>query len=69
MYDFKDGSFCTQHHLFREHCIQILAYFDDIEVTNPIGAHIPESISLVFSSGLCSIYLLLSDLACHVLML
>ena len=38
MYDFVDGKFCRTSPIFQARSIQILAYFDDIELVNPIGA-------------------------------
>ncbi len=39
MKDFSDGSYCKQHELFRLTSLRILAYYDDIEIVNPIGVH------------------------------
>lgn len=37
MGDFKDGTYCKNHDIFKEQSIQILGYYDDIELVNPIG--------------------------------
>jgi len=40
LFDFMDGSFCKQHAIFKNSCsIQILGYYDDAEIVNPIGVH------------------------------
>lgn len=38
--DFCDGEFIKQHELFRTHpqALQIIMYYDDIEVGNPLGS-------------------------------
>lgn len=40
--DFCDGSFVKAHPLFSvcENALQIIAYFDELEVTNPIGSYV-----------------------------
>lgn len=39
--DFCDGSVIGKHGLFSCHvnALQILLYYDDVEVVNPIGSH------------------------------
>ena len=41
MGDFCDGDACKSHPLFSrdEQALQILLYYDDLEVTNPLGSH------------------------------
>ena len=39
MTDFKDGQYCQSDPVLRTCDLQILGYYDDIEVVNPIGAH------------------------------
>ena len=43
--DCCDGSFCENHPLFSDEDIasQIVAYFDELEVTNPIGSYVNTS--------------------------
>lgn len=38
--DFCDGSLCRSHPLFSidSSAIQLLVYYDDVEVTNPLGS-------------------------------
>jgi len=40
MMDFCDGEFFKQHPVFRKHptALQIIIYYDDIEVANPLGS-------------------------------
>lgn len=40
--DYCDGSFCKNHPLFSDEdtALQIVAYFDELEVTNPIGSYV-----------------------------
>ena len=40
--DYCDGSFCKNHPLFSDDstALQIIAYFDELEVTNPIGLYV-----------------------------
>lgn len=40
--DYCDGSFCKNHPLFSDDdtALQIVAYFDELEVTNPIGSYV-----------------------------
>ena len=39
--DYCDGSFCKNHPLVNDdHTLQIIAYFDELEVTNPIGSYV-----------------------------
>ena len=39
--DFCDGSYYRSHQLFSTHAnaLQIMLYYDDIEVCNPLGSH------------------------------
>ncbi len=39
--DVCDGSMCKSHPLFKEDplAIQLIAYYDDVEVCNPLGSH------------------------------
>ena len=39
--DFRDGNILKNHPLFSEHdsSLQILLYYDEFEVVNPIGSH------------------------------
>ena len=39
--DFCDGSYFKSHHLFGSHknALQIMFYYDDIEMCNPLGSH------------------------------
>ena len=39
--DFCDGSLFKAHPLFNEEpqALQIIAYYDDVEVCNPLGSH------------------------------
>ena len=41
MGDFCDGDACKSHPLFSkdQQALQILLYYDDLEVTNPLGSH------------------------------
>ena len=40
MKDFRDGSFHREHPVFSSHpqALQVIIYYDDIEVANPLGA-------------------------------
>ena len=40
--DYCDRSFCKNHPLFSDDdtALQIVAYFDELEVTNPIGSYV-----------------------------
>ena len=40
MRDFCDGEFFKQHPIFSHHknALQIILYYDDIEVANPLGS-------------------------------
>ena len=48
MTDFKDGKFCQSDSVLRTSALQILGYYDDIEVVNPIGAHTKKNKLSVF---------------------
>ena len=39
--DFCDGKLYKEHELFRHHpqALQIIAYFDEVEVCNPLAGH------------------------------
>ncbi len=39
--DYCDGSFFKSHPLFSvcPHALQIIAYFDELEICNPLGSH------------------------------
>ena len=39
--DFCDGSFFKSHPLYSTHptALQLIAYFDEVEVCNPLGSH------------------------------
>ena len=39
--DYCDGELFRTHNLFSIHCnaLQIIAYFDEVEVCNPLGSH------------------------------
>lgn len=39
--DFCDGQFFKHHPLFSEnpHALQIIVYYDDVEVANPLGSY------------------------------
>ena len=39
--DFCDGQLCKNHPLFAEHpeALQIMLYYDDLEVRNPLGSN------------------------------
>ena len=41
MYDYCDGQFYKQHPLYmmEPDALQLIAYYDDIETSNPIGSH------------------------------
>ena len=38
--DYCDASLSKSHELFRDHCgaLQLIIYFDEVEVCNPLGA-------------------------------
>ena len=40
--DYSDGSLCKNHPLIAEddRALQIIAYFDELEVTNPVGSYV-----------------------------
>ena len=39
--DFSDGSYFNEHAVFSAHgdALQILFYYNDVEICNPLGAH------------------------------
>ena len=55
--DFCDGNFATEHPLLqRNHkTLQIVIYTDDIEIVNPLGAHVKKHKITVFYFTLCNI--------------
>ena len=40
--DYSDGSLCKNHPLIAEgnRALEIIAYFDELEVTNPVGSYV-----------------------------
>ena len=47
--DYCDGQVYRQHPLFSRdpHALQIILYYDDVEVVNPLGSKLPQNIKLV----------------------
>ena len=41
MYDYQDGTFFSEHPLFRSnpHALQLIAYYDDVKSSNPLGSY------------------------------